>query len=180
MRKFYSFSLLTFGLAMVAFGVFVMMNPELSLRVFTLFIGSLLGLYGIVEIVAFVEQRKVWNISFLFLLNGLLALGVSIFTFARPELAEMTYVFVFGIWVLVSAIFQMIAALSLRRIPGWGALLAIGLVLFIFALVILLSKMAAAITVSVTFGIYFIAQGMALFFAWMLLRRFRTASSLRD
>lgn len=118
MRKFYSISIFLISLALVAFGVWIVFNPTVSLRVFTLSIGILLIIHGIVEMISFIEQRKIWNISFIFLVNGLLSFVVGGITLFVPDLAEQTFVYIFAIWLLLSSLIQMYAAFSLRDVRG--------------------------------------------------------------
>lgn len=180
MRKFYSISIFLISLALVAFGVWIVFNPTVSLRVFTLSIGILLLIHGVVEMISFVEQRKIWNISFIFLVNGLLSLVVGGITLFVPDLAEQTFVYIFAIWLLLSSLIQMYAAFSLRDVRGWGWLFAVGVIIFVFAIASLLSKMTVAFVVSLSFGLYFIVQGIGLFVIWLLLRRVTRRTIYRD
>lgn len=177
MRKFYLLLILLISIAMGAFGMWFMVNPALSLRAVTLTIGVLLMFHGIVEIVSFIRERKVWNISFLFLLNGLLSLGIGGFALVSPSTAETTFIILFAVWLLISAVLQMITAFSIRNTKGWIYLLMLSVIVFIFALLSFFSKLPVAITVSMTIGIFFILQGLSMFFVFLFARRLSKVST---
>lgn len=180
MRTFYMFSTIVIATLLGLFGGWIILNPTISLRAMTLTIGSIFILHGLIEIFSFIRERKVWNISFLYFVSGFVSLSLGIFSFWKIELAERTFVIVIAIWLFVTALLQITAALTLRSFRGWGYLFTIGLLLLIFAVFSFLSKDFFSIGISVFVGTYFIAQAFALILFALLLGRIRTQDVFRD
>jgi len=180
MRSFYNISIFILAVLLGVFGGWIIFNPEISLRAMTLTLGFIFIFHGVVEVFSFIRERTVWNISFFYLFSGLISLGLGIFTFWQVEFAETTFVLVISIWIFATAILQIAAAISLRDFRGWGYLLTIGLVLFIFAIISFMSKEFFATGLSVLIGSYFIVQAIAIFLFAIFLYRMRTMGIFRD
>src|SRR5699024_12244534 len=74
MKKIYLIAIFLLGISMSILGFFILFNPDVSLTSVTLFIGLLLLLYGVNEIICYVIQFIVWNILFLLLFDVILYL----------------------------------------------------------------------------------------------------------
>ena len=168
----YLFSTFFLGLAMTLIGIFILVNPTTSLTAVTLIIGILLILNGVNEIVGYIKQAKIWNISRWHLVEGLLALGFGIATFFYTDVAQQIFVIIFAVWILFSAISHIFIARKLNFIPGSGWLTAFGILLLIIAIGSLFTQMFAAVTIATLIGIIFLAQGFMWLTLWGVLRKY--------
>jgi len=100
----------------------------------TIFIGGLLVVYGVVEIVQAFRHQK-WSGFFLFLIGGLLSIVAGVLIWSRP-LAGMEVLTLFmAAYFLVLGSFRSVGAISSRH-PGWGWGLFNGLVSIVLGMMI--------------------------------------------
>lgn len=53
MRKLYTYFVLVLGIAMIGLGIYLMFNPSTSLQALTIFIGIILVLNGLNEVISY-------------------------------------------------------------------------------------------------------------------------------
>src|SRR5699024_11273035 len=100
----YLIAIFLLGISMSILGFFILFNPDVSLTSVTLFIGLLLLLNGVNEIISYVKQSKVWNISLWHLIEGIFSLIIGITAFFYTDVAQQVFVFIFAFWILLSGI----------------------------------------------------------------------------
>lgn len=57
-RKLYTYFVLILGVAMIGLGIYLMFNPSTSLQALTIFIGIILVLNGINEVISYFGEQK--------------------------------------------------------------------------------------------------------------------------
>lgn len=171
MKKFYAFSLMILGGLLIVFGGALMLNPDMSLRALTVTIAILLILNGLNEIIIYFQARKFWRITKWSLIEGILALGIGIFTIMSPNIAERVFIIIFAFWILVSAFLHMTVAFVVRPISGWFLLLLLGAITATLAIASFFTTTIAAITVAVMLGLFFISLGLTwIVMGWLSLK----------
>lgn len=165
MKRIYTFFLMILGIALIGMGSYLMLNPDASLRAFTLTIAIFLILNGVNELFSYYQMKKYWSITKWSLLEGLFSLIVGIFTLVSPNIAEKLLVIVFAVWILISAILHIVIAFSIRPITGWFMLMFMGIVTAALAVGSFFTTAIAAVTVAVMLGLFFISLG----FTWITL-----------
>jgi len=110
--------ILAWGIILVVAGV-VALGYEFSVGVVTtLFVGGLLIVYGVIEVVqAFRNQR--WQGFFLFLFGGILSIVAGALILARPIAGMEVLTLMMAAYFLVLGAFRSVGAISSRH-PGWG------------------------------------------------------------
>ncbi len=100
----------------------------------TIFVGTLLVIYGIVEVVqAFRHQR--WSGFFLFLVGGILSIVSGVLLWARPIAGMEVLTLFMAAYFLVLGAFRTVGAISSRH-PGWGWGVFNGLVSIVLGMMI--------------------------------------------
>src|SRR5699024_4583143 len=102
----YLIAIFLLGISMSILGFFILFNPDVSLTSVTLFIGLLLLLNGVNEIISYVKQSKVWNISLWHLIEGIFSLIICLIVFFYIDVALLVIVFIFCLYFLYY-LFQM-------------------------------------------------------------------------
>jgi uncharacterized membrane protein HdeD (DUF308 family) len=127
--------LLAFGILMIILGVVAMAAPVVATIAVQFMLGWLLVIGGIAEgIHAFMAQG--WRGFLLELLSAVLYLGVGIVLLVAPLEGALALTFVLAVFLLVEGIFKIITAFRVRDHPGWGWLLASGIVSVILGVLI--------------------------------------------
>ncbi|MBC1891635.1 HdeD family acid-resistance protein [Listeria booriae] len=161
MRKFYLYFILVMAIVMIGLGLYFVFNPGTSLAAFTFVIGIVLLLNGLNEIISYFKGRKVLKISNWILLDGAISLIAGLFILINNNIGEKFIVLIFVIWVLASAILNIMMAFSVKGSKGWIFVLIIGIIGAIIAIISLFSSAIVAVTVGLILGGFFIFQGIA-------------------
>ncbi|HEM2281107.1 TPA: HdeD family acid-resistance protein, partial [Listeria monocytogenes] len=156
MRKLYTYFVLILGVAMIGLGIYLMFNPSTSLQALTIFIGIILVLNGINEVISYFGEQKYWSISKWIMFDGILSILIGGFAIFESNMAERVFIIIFAIWILASAILRILTAFAVKGLPGWTVLLIMGIIGLIIAVISLFTNMLVAIAVGIILGIFFI------------------------
>jgi uncharacterized membrane protein HdeD (DUF308 family) len=155
--------LLLRGLAAIAFGVLTWSQPGISLAVLVLFFGaySLVdGVLGVWTAIAGREHHEHW---WVFLLEGLLGVGVGILTFFAPRVTAIALLFYIAIWAVGTGVLEIVAAVRLRKeIDGEWMLILAGLASVVFGVLLMAQPGAGALALIWLIGSYAIVFGVLL------------------
>jgi uncharacterized membrane protein HdeD (DUF308 family) len=95
-RIWFPFAL--WGLGLVAFGVVIMVWPELTRRVFVLAFGMLSLLAGATQLAsAVVARRRLEGLAWLPVIVGFVALSIGVLTLSAPDLVARLFALVIGL-----------------------------------------------------------------------------------
>lgn len=151
------------GIVWILFGLAVFSNPSVSLRVLTLFVGVLLLIDGIANVVEAIASRKEQENWVLLLLIGLAGVFVGIATFTNPAITSLALLFYIAVWAIATGLLEIVAAVRLRReIAGEGWLIAAGVLSLLFGVLLIARPGAGALAILWTIGIYAIVFGVML------------------
>jgi uncharacterized membrane protein HdeD (DUF308 family) len=100
----------------------------------TIFIGGLLVVYGVVEIVQAFRHQK-WSGFFLFLIGGLLSIVAGVLIWTSPLAGMEVLTLLMAAYFLVLGAFRSVGAISSRH-PGWVWGLFNGLVSIVLGMMI--------------------------------------------
>ncbi|EUJ47239.1 HdeD family acid-resistance protein [Paenilisteria rocourtiae] len=169
MKTFTRILVLLAGIAMVCLGIWFVAHPGISLLSFTLFIGTLMLMLGIFQIIQYFSNRSGQKVSGWILAEGILSVLLGITLLADQLEGTVTLVIVFGMWVLFAGIMRTIGAFDAKNegVEGWGWLLTLGILGIILGFISLFNPIVGAIGIVILVGTFFIVQGIncfALFF----------------
>ena len=155
--------LLLRGLAAIAFGVLTWSQPGISLAVLVMFFGaySLVdGVLGVWTAIAGREHHEHW---WVFLLEGLLGVGVGILTFFAPGVTAIALLFYIAIWAIGTGVLEIVGAIRLRKeIDGEWMLILAGLASVVFGVLLMAQPGADALALIWLIGSYAIVFGVLL------------------
>ncbi|MFA5573832.1 MAG: DUF308 domain-containing protein [Brumimicrobium sp.] len=133
--------LLISGILFIALGVLIIFTPESSLIALGLLFATIFFVTGVFEITYAISNRNlldnwVWNLTI-----GIVDLVVGILLIVNPELSTITLLLFIGLSLVFRSIMTIVWAIFLRDIhfKNWGWILALGILIFIFSSVVLLS-----------------------------------------
>lgn len=151
------------GAAAVMFGVLAIAWPGVTLVVLALFFGAYALIDGVCALVAAYRRREgrgpVWPL----VVVGLLGVGAGIVTFLWPEMTALALLMFIAWWALFVGLFQIAAAIRLRKeIDNEWMLGASGALSVLFGVLMIASPGAGAVAVAWIIGAYSIAFGVLL------------------
>src|SRR5919198_2394693 len=128
------------GAAAIAFGVLTFFWPGVTVVVLVALFGAYALIDGVWMLASLVRgepdaRRHAWSVGVI----GVLGVAAGVITFLLPGVTALTLVYVVGFWAIAVGVFQILAAIRLRReIEGelWMALGGVLAILFGVYLVI--------------------------------------------
>jgi uncharacterized membrane protein HdeD (DUF308 family) len=148
------------GLAAVVFGVLAFVWPGITLLALVFLFGAYAITDGVFAIVAGLrgrEQERWW----LLLIVGILSVIAGLLAFALPGMTAFVLLILIAARAIVTGVFEIVAAIQMRKYITGEWLLALGGVLsFLFGVLLLLNPAAGALAVVWIIGVYAIALGV--------------------
>lgn len=146
------------GALAILFGILAFLYPGLTALYLVIFIGAYFFIDGIFALMAAVMGRADRQTWWTLILVGILGIGVGILAFARPGLTLLAVAYWIGAGAIVRGVFEIIAAIQLRReIEGEWFLALAGLISILFGVMLFARPLEGII------AILYIIAGMAIF-----------------
>jgi uncharacterized membrane protein HdeD (DUF308 family) len=168
------------GLCAIIFGILAFVWPGVTLGVLVLLYGAYALVDGVLAIIAALSKRQGSGLPWwALLLEGLLGIAAGIVTFVWPGITALFLLFLIAGWAIMTGIFEIIAAIRLRKeIEGELWLALSGIVSIIFGVLLFVRPGAGALTVVWLIGAYAIFFGIFLLALAFRLKRFKERASV--
>ncbi|MGB2612507.1 MAG: HdeD family acid-resistance protein [Isosphaeraceae bacterium] len=168
------------GLVAVLFGIMAFAWPGITLAALVLLYGAFALADGILAVAAAVVGRTQGMPWWALLLEGVTGIAVGILTFFWPGITALALLYLIAAWALVTGVFEIAAAIRLRReIQGEWLLVLSGVLSILFGLALVVNPGAGALAVIWLIGAYAIASGVLLIVLGFKLRSWsRSMSSI--
>lgn len=127
--------LLALGICLLILGVIALVDSLTATVVSMLFSGWILLLAGIVEGLQAIRHRGTGRV-FLHVLNAALSIVVGVMLLRHPLEGALVFTLLLAVYFIVAAVFRIVTAFNLRRLPGWGWILFDGVATLILGLLI--------------------------------------------
>ena len=121
------------GVCALLFGVGAFAWPGITLAVLILFYGAYVLVEGVLEVAWALMGRQAGSFPWGVLLAGLAGIAVGIVTFVSPGLTALALLYLIAAWAIIRGVFEIIAAVHLRKelenewLLGLSGLLSVGL-----------------------------------------------------
>lgn len=166
-------ALLLRGLLAIAFGVFVWMQPGISLATMVLVFGAFAIAEGVLGVVTAISGRKGNDDWWVLLLWGLVSIGIGVLTFAAPGITAFVLLFYIAVWAIAIGVLQIIAAVRLRKeIEGEWLLGLAGLAAVAFGVLLIVRPGEGVLSVLMVISVYAVLSGILLVILSLKVRNF--------
>ncbi|HOB74811.1 MAG TPA: HdeD family acid-resistance protein [Phycisphaerae bacterium] len=153
--------LVILGAVLAILGLLALGVPLVATLVTSVFLGWLLIIGGILEVVHGLWHRS-WRGFFMDLLIGVVYVVIGFMIVANPGIAMLTLTLLIAMFLIISGIFRIVTAVS-ERFPHWGWILFNGIVSLVLGIMIWRQWPASALWVIGLFvGIDMLLQGVSL------------------
>jgi uncharacterized membrane protein HdeD (DUF308 family) len=167
------------GLLAILFGVLAILWPGITLEVLIVFFGAYSLVDGFFSAAGALAHRKHDKTWWLFFLSGLAGIIVGILTFILPGLTAFVLVILIAARALIVGLFEITAAIALRKtIRNEWLLILNAMLSILFAVVLFLMPGAGALALVWMIGITAIFIGVLLIAIAFRVRRWQP--SLRE
>ena len=167
------YALLLFGLLTIGVGVFFIIEPHETLKVFTVIAGIFLLVDGVLALIGAIvgagESRGLLAIV------GVLGVLAGLVLIKKPFGALTVFVLVLGIWLVVAGVARFVYAFTVPT--GRGRLIASALIDAIAGIVILSWPKPSLATIAVIIGIALVLRGALFVYAAYRLLRLESSAS---
>jgi len=151
------------GVIAVLFGVFAFLWPGKTLAAVVLVFGAFAFADGILSLIAAFRVRDQGKPFWSLVIVGLLGIAAGVATFFWPGMTALLLITFIGAWALVMGIFEIVAAIRLRReIEGEWLLGLSGALSVLFGLFVLFQPGAGALALIWVIGAYAFFFGILL------------------
>ena len=151
------------GLFALLFGVLVFFWPGISLLVLVFLFGFYVladGIFAIVSAIRAADRHKRW---WPLLLEGIVGIAAGIMAFIWPGITALVLLYLIAAWAIVTGIFEIVAAMQLRKeIEGEWLLALGGIASVVFGVLLVGFPGAGALAVVWIIGAYSMLFGILL------------------
>lgn len=151
------------GILFIVAGIYCLYNPDVGLLSISLYLGVVLLLSGIMDIVIFAKCNRYMIGAGWFLADGILTVLLSLFLLFHETFTLLSLPFIFSMWLLFSGINQFVNSFELQAlgVRGWGWLTALGVLMAVIGFFSLFDPVANLFTLSALVGFLLIFGGIA-------------------
>jgi uncharacterized membrane protein HdeD (DUF308 family) len=151
------------GLLAILFGLFAFALPGLTLTALVILFGAYALVDGIFALITAVRAAEAHERWWLLVLEGLAGVVAGLITFMWPGITAFVLLVLIAWWAIITGIFEIAAAVRLRKeIAGEWALALGGVASVIFGLVLLFRPGVGALAVIWLIGTYAVVFGLLL------------------
>ncbi|MEA2511877.1 MAG: hypothetical protein QOJ59_1364 [Thermomicrobiales bacterium] len=161
------------GLAAIIFGVVAWIWPDLTVTALVILFGAYALVDGAFAIVTAVTRRA-RDDRLILVLQGIAGIALGIMTLVWPDITALTLLYFIAAWAILTGIFEVVAAIRLRRVITGEFLLALsGVASIIFGLAIAIFPGSGAVALVWLIGAYAVVIGILLIMLAFRLRNWQ-------
>ncbi|HEV7179930.1 MAG TPA: HdeD family acid-resistance protein [Candidatus Baltobacteraceae bacterium] len=165
-------ALLIRGIAAIIFGLLAFLLPGPTGFALVILFGAYAfidGVFAVVSAVRAAEAHQRWGA---FLAEGIIGLIIAAIVFFEPRSAAIGLYITIAVWALITGIFELVAAVELRKtLPNDWLLVLAGIASLLFAVLMIVYPLAGALTIIWLIGAYAIVFGVIMLGLAFRLRR---------
>jgi uncharacterized membrane protein HdeD (DUF308 family) len=155
--------LLIRGIASIVIGILAVAWPGITIAVLVGIFGAYAIIDGIANLFIGFSHARAGGLSWAHVAQGLVGIGAGILTFVWPGVTALALVFFIAAWAVATGVFEIVAAIRLRRVLKGEWLLALSGVLSVaFGLLVFVFPGAGAVGIAFVLGTYAVATGVIL------------------
>jgi len=149
--------------AAIVFGVLALVWPSLTVQVLVSLFGAFALVDGAFTLFMGIDSREFNDRWWAMALGGVSGIVIGLLTFFYPSVTAMVLLYFIAAWAMVTGVFEIVAAIELRRvIDGEWAMTLGGLLSIIFGVLLAAFPGAGALGLVWAIGIYAISFGVVL------------------
>ena len=151
------------GAVAILFGLLTLFRPAITLATLIMLFGAYALIDGIFMVVSAIANRHGEPRWGTLLVGGLLGIAAGVATYTWPGITAAVLLAVIAVWAILMGIFEVAAAIRLRKlIDGEWALIFAGVLSVAFGVFLVMRPAAGALAVVLWIGVYALISGIAL------------------
>ena len=167
------------GLIAIVFGVLAFIWPGATINSLIWVFGVYAVLDGGFALVEAIKRRKTDSRWWALLFEGIVSMALGAGALLIPGLAAFAFIYMLGLWAIVTGMFEMIQAIRARKeIEGEGWLIIGGLLSVAFGVTLIVWPVSGAMTLVWLLGGYAIGFGIVMLIMAFGLRKGRVKTAM--
>lgn len=151
------------GVAGILMGAITFAWPGITLAALVLLFGAYSLVDGVFSVVGAVKAARAHERWGTLVLSGVMGIAAAVVTAAWPALTALALIYLIAAWAVVTGIFEIVAAVKLRRYIDKEWLLALaGICSLVFGALVMITPLAGALVIAVWIGAYALVSGVIL------------------
>jgi uncharacterized membrane protein HdeD (DUF308 family) len=164
------------GIVGVVVGIVAFLWPGITIAALVVIFGAYAIVDGITNMVLGFSRTGTHG-RWAHVLQGVVGIAAGVLTFMWPAITALVLVLLIGAWAIVTGVFEIAAAISLRRvITGEWLLVLSGIVSILFGVMVFAFPLAGAVGISWILGVYTMTAGIILISLGVRLRKLVVAA----
>lgn len=159
----------------VLFGILAIIAPLVAALFFIFLFGAYALFDGILSIVVSLQERHTYSRWWMLLISGIAAVILGIFAFFQPGVTAVALFWIVALWLIISGIFEILAAFALRGLGIEWVLVISGILSIIVGIVFFAHPVASILTIVWLIGVFSLVHGVMLLIRAIRLRSLLTA-----
>ena len=156
-------SLVIRGLVGILFGIITFAWPGITFAALVIVFGAYALLDGVFSLVGAVKAAQAHERWGVLVFLGVTGIGAGVVTVLWPAITAFVLVCLIAAWAIVTGIFEITAAVRLRRyIEGEWLLALAGIASLVFGILIMIAPLAGALVIAFWVGAYALVSGVML------------------
>ena len=159
------------GALAILFGLIAFFEPQSAFAALVLLFGAYAFVDGVFALIALFRgagKDRFWVL----VLEAVVGIGIGVLTIARPAATALALLYYVGIWAVLTGVFELMAAIRLRKeITGEFWLGLAGVLSIAFGVLLFVVPGSAALALTIWIGAYAIVFGVMLLLLAFRLRR---------
>jgi uncharacterized membrane protein HdeD (DUF308 family) len=151
------------GAVAILLGIITLTWPAITLSGLVLLFGLYALLDGIFNIVSAWRASKAHERWAVLVFEGIAGIIAAVVTFTWPAITALALVFIVAAWAVVTGIFEIVAAVRLRKyIKGEWLLILGGVASVVFGILLTVSPLLGVLVLAIWLGVYALIFGAML------------------
>jgi len=159
------------GVVGLGIGVIAFVWPGVTIAALVVIFGCYAFIDGVTNLILGLTKTRTHGRSWAMAVQGIVGIAAGVLTFLWPGVTALALVIFIGAWAIVTGIFELVAAIRLRKIIRGEWLLALsGIMSIIFGVLVFAFPGAGAVGIAWILGAYSAAAGIILIMLGVRLR----------
>lgn len=164
------------GVVAILLGIVALAWPGITLGAIVLLFGAYALIHGIVSLAGIWRPAGTHERWGALLFEGIVGIAAAIVTIAWPAITLLSLIYVIAAWAIITGIFEVVAAIRLRKHISHEWLLALGGVAsIVFGILVMGFPITGALVMAIWWGVYAIFFGATLIGLGLRLRSWSRA-----
>ncbi|MFL6351052.1 MAG: HdeD family acid-resistance protein [Bryobacteraceae bacterium] len=156
-------SLVIRGLIAILLGILTLARPGITVGALVILFGAYAFIDGVVNIAGAWRASKAHERWGVLVIEGVVGILAGIVTFAWPAITAIVLIYVIAAWAIVTGIFEIMAAVRLRKhISGEWLLALAGVASVVFGILLMAAPLIGALVIGIWIGVYALIFGAML------------------